>query len=207
MVTTGEYWICDGQAIYADGDFGDINHEGLVIQHVFSELVDELENDDLFSPLAASWRRLSEDEGVDTIAAVEELNNFADSLLKENKICQDDLDDIEEFIRQKIEWTDEKMRVALGRTEDARVYGIENLGWIRVLNNNIQLADLTKKSLDILADGLYDCFGELWEKSEYFIEEHKRLNSVSNDIRLYRNVPGSVIASGDLGYLRTYADF
>ena len=29
----GEYWIIDGSATFADGDVGDMNHEGYAIDH------------------------------------------------------------------------------------------------------------------------------------------------------------------------------
>ena len=33
---SGEYWLIDGQATFADGTIGDLNHSGIVIEHIFS---------------------------------------------------------------------------------------------------------------------------------------------------------------------------
>jgi hypothetical protein len=32
-IVSGEYWIIEGSAIFADGDVGDMNHEAHVISH------------------------------------------------------------------------------------------------------------------------------------------------------------------------------
>lgn len=37
----GEWWIIDGQSLFADGDSSDMNHEGYVIQSIQSKYVDD----------------------------------------------------------------------------------------------------------------------------------------------------------------------
>ena len=39
---TGEWWIIDGQAVFADGDIVDYNHSGVALEHIISNLLDEL---------------------------------------------------------------------------------------------------------------------------------------------------------------------
>lgn len=40
----GEYWITDGYVDFADGDVGDMNHEGKAIQYVASKHVEDVVN-------------------------------------------------------------------------------------------------------------------------------------------------------------------
>jgi hypothetical protein len=49
----GEYWIINGQAIYADGDIGDMNHEGYVIQYAQNLISQEVNYD--FDTEFSSW--------------------------------------------------------------------------------------------------------------------------------------------------------
>ncbi len=48
---TGEYWIIDGEPTFADGDVGDINHEGYALDVLRREVLEALEmepDDDLY---------------------------------------------------------------------------------------------------------------------------------------------------------------
>lgn len=194
---TGEFWIIDGQSIYADGDIGDINHEGIVIQHMFSRLVDDLSGSERFSELADIWSPMNECDGVDICMAREAMNNMVDEWLAEGIITEEESDDIEEAIRLEIEWEQEALDVALGNVNDARDYGILGLGWIRVLGHNVQMREINKNTLSELADGLYDCYQEDWDTVNYFLED-------STNQVCYSDVPASVIDSGNMLALRQY---
>lgn len=189
----GEFWIIDGQAVDADGDVGDVNHEMVVVQHVFSEFIEALQGT-RFDELVHGLAYFDESDGVDTVAARAYVLDSADDLVMAGVINHAEAEDIESVIAAEIGWPEVKMRTALGRLDDARVYGYQYLGWIRVVNNNIQIYGLTKSKLNNMANGLYDCFGDDWIYATYYLEDMQTGKTYS--------VPGKVIDAQDLSYLR-----
>ncbi len=189
----GEFWIIDGEAIGADGDAGMANHEMVVIQHVFSELIDDLSHTRL-APIADTMNGLDDGDGVDTIAFRCLVNDAIDDWISMGVITPEEGDDIYETMRREIGWPLNKLRVAMGQADDARVYGYENLGWIRVVNNNIQIHGLNRSKLNDMANGLYDCFGDDWVHDTYYLEDMQTGKTYS--------VPGHVIETQDVSYIR-----
>lgn len=189
----GEFWIIDGQAVDADGDVGIANHEMVVVQHVFSELIDALQ-ETKFGNLAHGLAYFNDSDGIDTVAARGYILDATDDMVMSGIINHDEADDIETTIAAAIGWPEVKMKTALGHSDDARVYGYENLGWIRVVNNNIQIYGLTRSKLNNMANGLYDCFGDDWVYATYYLEDMQTGKTY--------NVPGKVIDAQDVSYLR-----
>lgn len=190
---TGEFWIIDGQAVSADGDVDMVNHEMVVVQHVFSELVDALQGT-RFNELVPGLAYFDDSEGVDTIAARTYILDSTDDLVMAGVINHDEADDIIITIASEIGWPEVKIRTALGRSDDARVYGYENLGWIRVVDNNIQIFGLNRPKLDSMANGLYDCYNDDWVHETYYLEDMQTGKTYS--------VPGHVIDAQDVSYIR-----
>jgi hypothetical protein len=82
---------------------------------------------------------------------------------------------------------------------DARDYGMEHLGWIRVADRYIQTQYLSKGILQRIADGLFNAYDREVYNSTYVI-------SCMSNGRNYSPVPFSVIESGSLTALRPYAE-
>jgi hypothetical protein len=179
----GEFWLIGGQAVFADGDVGDINHEGLVIQQMLGELVDEV-NSEIGSQIDAEIAEL---------ATVEhEIYKYLSQESEENV----DADQVEEFILETIGFDKDKFDVVLGKV-DARDYGLKNLGWVRVKQENVQTYTLTPEQMKDIARGLADAYNDEVDTHPFVIE-------VSSNGKYYTEVPYSVIESGNPGALREY---
>jgi hypothetical protein len=186
----GEWWIDDsGNAQFADGDVGDMNHEMVVIDGLTRTFLNALDidlNDEYFGTL----------------------DNYQDNIemvMKE----EGEEGDWEDFVREQTRHLFPKgvrgdrqhecaFATVLGRS-DARNYGLEFQGWIRVHGNNIQTYDMNKEVLGRIGDGISDADQELEPTEEFNIE-------VNKTGKFYRNVPLEVINAGDPGSLRLYEE-
>lgn len=183
MVMTGEWWITDsGQAIFADGDIGDCNHEGVVIDHIVPDI--------------AELAGLKVDDDVDLQAFVQDFNNLMD----ERAANKDggDIDIESEMIEMQLaelyknkEQAKDAWECVFNYSKDAREYACKWLGWIRVAGNTMQTQTLTRAQLKRIGDGLVD------------IHEEERLDGEEWDIhvmgnqKMYYDVPTHVILKGD----------
>jgi len=188
----GEYWFTEHNSIYADGDIGDKNHEAIVIEHVASEMIAELA-DTKFGALA------------DQLAYIEEMDGLCDSIMVREEIINwfdrnhPEVEDYSKELEKELDWATEKLNVALGSVEDARDYGVNVLGWIRVLGNNVQLYGLTKKKLRQISRG-FDDSGEEWLQENYHIEDRK-------NGKFYPNISGYDIADENIAVFSRRPDF
>lgn len=185
----GEFWLIGGQAVFADGDVGDMNHEGMVIQQMLGELVDEV-NSEIGSRISEDYPDLTEIE--------HEIEKYLDKDVDKDdtETPHPERDQIHEFILETIGFDKDKFDVVLGRV-DARDYGLKNLGWVRVKQENVQTYTLTPEQMKEIARGLYDAYNEEIEENTFNIE-------VSSNGKYYTEVPYSVIESGNPGALREY---
>ena len=183
----GEWWIdADGNAVFADGDIGDMNHEMLVIDHLTRELLEyfNVEPDEEYAGT---------------------LDNYEDAIAKE---MEWDGEDTKEMIISYLEKNarkdfdpkqlDEAIDIAYGQG-DARDYALEWWDWIRVAGNNIQTHRITSETFKRMSDGIMDANGnEEMEPGELFNIEVEKTGA------FYRDVPWEVIDAGDLGGLAIY---
>lgn len=183
----GEWWIDDsGTALYADGDVGDMGHEAYVIDLLTRRLLDAMDID-------------TDDEHVGNLSDKENRKQIQASMKEEGFDGT-----IEEFVEEaaKSIWKDPKQReaavdIADGRG-DARKYGMQYDGWIRVAGHGFECWELTSGVLKHMGDGIYDAGHEDVGDDEIFeIYVHKTQMH-------YTDVPWSVINGGDPGALRVY---
>ena len=186
----GEWWIDDsGHALYADGDVGDMGHEAYVIESLTRRLLDTMDiepwNDEYIGDLNDGHTRKA-------ILAKMKEDEFTGV--------------IEEFIEDaaKSIWKDQKQReaainIAKGRG-DARKYGMQYDGWIRVANHGLECWAMTAEILKHMGNGVYDALGDGDEIGDDEIFEIY----VHNTGMHYTDVPWSVINEGDPGKLRIY---
>ena len=140
----GEYWLDSGQSMFADGDIGDMNHEGYAIDNAQREILSAMDGDEF-----------SEGDGVDWdgfIAHLEEVHGDEDGYLAAMK---------------EAGISDELYQTALGMG-DVRQYAAEQWGWIRVHGNDVQMRDLSQ--LDDLASGLADAHQDDVDGQSFNIE-------------------------------------
>lgn len=182
----GEWWIDDsGTALYADQDVGDMGHEAYVIDSLTRRLLDAC--------------------GIDCNDEHCDFHSYEDNIkaiMKEEEF-EGDLDD---FIEQAAasKWKDPNQRkdvlaiVFDDSSGDARKYGMQYDGWIRVAGHGFECWELTPKVLKHMGDGVYDAGIEDIGDDEIFeIYVHKTGMH-------YTDVPWSVISEGDPGALRIY---
>jgi hypothetical protein len=185
----GEWWIDEyGQTMYADGDVGDRNHESYVIDYVIGKYIyDEFDHGD--------WKDW---EGFKKELAKEELEEqFGEEIASKLLL---DSEQVETAYLKKLKemgMSNEEYMIA-EQMGDARKYGMEQLGWIRVAGNNIQTFNLTHDDLKRIADGLYDANDNIEAEDPQFNIEVMSTNAY------YTEIPFSVINEGNPSSLRIY---
>lgn len=183
----GEWWLIDGQAIYADGDTGEYNHAGIVLDHLWSEISEAIKYDSIFS-------RLSIDDIGDTCMSREIINNFADELNKNGTITDEQSYDIYKFMSEKCDIDIEIINTYFnGDNSDMLDWGFSN-GWVRVAGVNIECKYIDKSVLTMIASGLYDAY-------EY---ADKMIFNLECNGKWYQNIPFSVFEDGDTKALLEY---
>jgi hypothetical protein len=206
-VVSGEYWIIDGSAVYADGDIGDMNHEAYVIDHlnrIFLDIFDINKDEPL--PLSEYENQIGQwfmENGIiqPGTESEESYNNDPANFML-NYLLANHLD---KFNNDKQQLTD-AFFLAYGSSgrQDARDYGMRHLGWIRVAGNNIQTWTLTSKDMDNISRGINDVLSQENNEDESEINEMTfNVESMSNR-KFYVDVPFEVIDSGDVTRLLQY---
>lgn len=182
---SGEYWLDNGDAAYAENDY---DHTMLVMAAARAHIDDELELgldddeiidwDELRTALCESQPEL----------AAEIMTNWADSRPK-----------LEAFLAQygiSMELWD--IAGWVGETEP-RIYAAKEWGWVRNEGNTLETFSLSRSKLKEIARGLDNAYGEM-----------HRLEKESFDIyvygtkRFYEGVPFDIIEAGDMADLRDY---
>jgi hypothetical protein len=160
MGLTGEWWISDGSATYADGDVGDMNHEAHVIEHVRHTVCDKMgyHHYDGDSPWEDVLRLLAE--------AIYSDNS---ELYEEAWLDKDWLGVIEDAWRDKGVTQDEWSIANDFNSADARQYASETLGWKRVDDNRVETWTLTEDDINSILDGLWEIDPELTDDTDVFI--------------------------------------
>ena len=199
-MTRGEWWIDDsGHATHAD--VGDMNHEGVVLEALLTELVEAVSLLDApWSDLADLFGQHSHDDGVDCTALRTELLDWSDQAQKDGRITAEQSDDVYGFLESLIEWDHEKFATALDTESntEARLWAAKNWGWMAVRGTDCELWGISKAKLKALADGLYDAYQDDALTAELTITD-RETNKVWTD------VPFSIIESGSLLKMRQYA--
>jgi len=192
----GEWWFDDGQAIFADGDVGDVNHEGYVIDILKRQIIDALGGD------------------ASDLEHVEDFDDCKDEIFQEigNDLDRKEREDWEEgqwfsaimsYVKRKGSTElKEKLAYAFGN-KDAREYALIHWGWQRVKGNVIQTQTLTRKDLEHIVSGLWEAYGEELN-AEPGEEEHTFFIEVMSTRSLYENVPISVLEKKDPTALNQY---
>jgi hypothetical protein len=210
-IVSGEYWIIEGSAIFADGDVGDMNHEAHVISHLSETFLNILGiYEDSPSPL-----KYKEDEIKDSLIIKKIIIKGDES---EELFDRDPADFILNYLLKtslkKFNNDPKQLTTAFflaygsSTQTDARDYGMKYLGWIRVAGNNIQTWTLTQQDMDNISRGINSIIDEQF--SDQFDDENSVLSELTFNIesmrnkKFYQDVPLSIIDNADLSGLLAY---
>ena len=195
----GEWFLVEGQAQFADGDVGDVNHDMIVREHVVRKLVDVIDAN--FDVDWEYWADKAEsigggDDMTESPEGREILTRNVHKFL-ENKIK--DASEGKDALLDKLGINEEELLIASGDPRSyPREYGIKHLGYVRVAGNNVEAYDITSKKLREIANGLWDAAGDESVERMTFDVEDAKTNT------LYSDVPFSVLDSGNMRALREF---
>lgn len=148
----GEYWFDEyGDIMYADGDYGDMNHEAYVMDRCAGEILNEFGLHEWESPVNL-------DEYIDEIIEII-INQLEidDDDAKKEEIRDDPYDAIINYLKNHTTMKgpiEEIVYLAGGRGGDGREFAIKEWRWSRVHQNHIEVKELTPKQLKIVARGI-----------------------------------------------------
>ena len=190
--TANEWWLKDGEAVYADGDVGDINHEMLAEEEMLNRLGFDIENH-------SEWpitREHAYDIFRNNIRDLDDYNQHLTSIHNGNgdaiENAHEDADLYEYLLWKKLKQNPkldpkearEQMDKDWDGFRDPRTYALKNFGWHRVQGKHVETYNLNKASLQEIARGLYDAYGDDAERMQFYIESHnprKYIGPVSID--------------------------
>lgn len=187
----GEWWIIDGEAIFADSDTGDIGHEAYVIDNLRREIAETIgrwEIDEYYE-----WEEVKQQLVKNHF---EKLDDKQKKRMLKDWLVTDEQEligkvpyetDIFDNLAKGNGITELQLNVAENRV-DARDYGMKELGWQRVAGNSIQTWTLTTDDLHHISNGIDDILGD-WEDNS----DPKFTIEVGSTQKLYFDVPSSVI--------------
>lgn len=195
----GEWWITEsGQAVYADGDVGDMNHEGYVINSIQSQYADdEFNNGD-----HVDWDRFINSlihEKIQQAYANPAIMQEVLRIMGISSIDQMSTMDTQELgyaLLKERGISEEEINIANGQG-DARLFAMKNWGWKRVQKNNVETYNLTSQDLINIVHGLYDAYQEEAETALFNIW-------VVSNKKWYQNIPLAEMESGNLMNLRQF---
>jgi hypothetical protein len=149
----GEYWFDEtGEPMYADGDYGDMNHEMYVMDRCAGEVLGWFDIERYGDEMP-----LNIDNHIDQIIKyIIQLLNITDDEQKE-EIENDPYDAIVNYLKTHTTMEgpiEEIVYLAGGRGGDGREFAIREWGWSRVHQNHIEVKELTSQQLKIVAHGI-----------------------------------------------------
>jgi hypothetical protein len=141
----GEYWIQDGHVEFADGDVGDLNHEGIATNSVFSHYESEIIS------LAKDYKiKVDQSYGEyhpeDLTGAIDEI----EEILRSKKMSQQQA---HVRIVKELGCNNEAFEILCGGG-DARLYAMKFMNWIAIRGNNIELFGYDDTKRKHLASGI-----------------------------------------------------
>ena len=188
----GEWWIDNhGQAIFADGDVGDMNHEGYIIETLTMELLEHFDVyvGDINGNLSDYEEEIKHALKLDEAQSEEYDRDPADYIIK---ILEND------NTYPTPQQASDAVLTAWGASRDAREYGMRYWGYKRMKDENIQTHTLTTDDLKIISRGIDSAYSDDLYGHDGESEEPTFNIEVNTTRKYYRDIPLSVIDEGDL---------
>jgi len=185
---SGEWWIIDGSAHFADGDIGEFNHEAYAIRYAQDMLMDGQED----------WESWKPSKALDLFSEIK--SNYDED--SHYEMLSEAESDPEGFIMKHLdesEIDDDTFFVANGNSQDPRKWSMKTLGWKRLAGNSITTWTLSSSDLESIKSGIWDAFSD----SESLDGEKFDIEVASNN-KMFWGVPMGVIESVDLSQLNYY---
>lgn len=182
----GEWWIIDGNAIFADNNIGEMGHEAYVLETVRKEIVNAM---NYYAEEIYDWN-ITKQEIIQNLVQ----SGKIDPKLLIKKYGEDYIEkipyntDIFDVIAKKFNIPQEQLDIA-DESGDIREYGMKNLGWKRMAGNNIETQTLTSADLKNIMDGIYDAYSEESENSKFNIE-------IRGNGKVFWDIPWQVMENG-----------
>lgn len=175
----GEWWITPWGVKFADGDLGEMNHEGHVLEALHRELLADMgidcddEHCSMLNYVDAIYDEIHED-----------MNGFEKVMWKDKQY----LEAIESYLTRTITndpLLKEKFKCIFGWM-DARAYGMKYLKWKRVKGNIIQTETLTSDDIKVIVNGINEMSDSDEDDDKYNIE-------VNATRSYYQDIPYAVL--------------
>ena len=202
----GEWWIYPGgDAEFADGDVGDSNHEGYVIEHVARDIYEHFLGDppEEMGYLSEYEEELKQalinDERFDEKDAAEwDSRGPTEVIIR--KLMEDEAFKDQEQVKEAV-------YIAWGSSSrDSRDYAMKYLGWKRMTTSgygtDIQTWTLTQNDFDTIRRGISNAWGD--QEEEEGDAEHEVTIEVRANNKVFSGIPLSVIDAGQLSGIVTY---
>lgn len=190
----GEYFIIDGFSEYADGDVGDVNHDGIVLSHLYG-IISDVEVDDETQALIDSGQ-LTEEQQENIDESYPGLfyqyggnyEVYDGEAAKMERAFDGNLNVLEE---REVEST---WPGYLSYQHMPKDYAVEHLGWIRCLGNNFEAQVVTE---EVLSQIVGHCHEVSYDEAdeELCINEHSTgaylcfmLSELSDAVQLGRGL-------------------
>lgn len=159
-----EYWSQGRDLVFCDGD-SDVftpNHEAVVVAFYGNALKDELQASSHEGCNAlgriieySMQNELLEDDIIDTVAMRCSINDSLDALHAEGLLTDDEVFDPYGMMRTHTNLTDTEISIAVGQADvDVVLYAQQALGWVRIVNYEIDLWQITPRKLKDLGMAL-----------------------------------------------------
>ena len=197
---SGEWWLIDGAAIFADSDIGDMGHEAYVIEGAKSEILEAFGfwNDEEMR--YSDWDEAKQQMVQSAVSSGDQDENELITLYGDEYLEQVPYNSqIFDTIALSKGLNQEMLDLADGSL-DARDYGMRVSGWQRVESHHVETQFLRSSDMKNMANGLYDAYGDDALDQNFNIE-------VRSSSKYYSDIPFEVIESGDPGRVARYKHF
>ena len=197
----GEWWFIDGQAVLADSNTGDMGHEAYVLENVRHDIAEEMyynhydfEMNDWDETKKEIIRNLVK---TDVIPEKPLIKKYGEDYLEKIPYNADIFDEIATGMgvdKLKLDVAD--------NTVDPRDYGMQVLGWKRVVGNHVQTQTLSPDDLKNIDNGLYDAYGNQGDGDD--MNKYKYTIEVMATRKLYSDIPYEVIGEHNPSKIANY---
>lgn len=210
----GEWWIYPGgDAQFADGNVGDSNHEGYVIDYVTREIYEHFVGSSIDDQMGflESWE-----------------DDLFRSLMSDNRLSEEEINEwktgygpapilVTKLLEDKVYKDPEQANFAVfgaygSQSKDMRDYAMKYLGWKRMTTHAgstyLQTWFLTDSDLDTMKRGVGSAWGDLWDDSDEdeSAAEHDIYIEIMSNGKEFNDIPLKVFENASvkdiIGYKR-----
>jgi hypothetical protein len=175
----GEFWIQGGQAMGADGEINDYNHEGMAIETAQQMIMDN----------EGDWEEWKQNAAKEKYQ--EALQQATTPQLQQQVQMKWNDDGGEEFLMEALreQGVENATYMVAEGMGDVRKWAMEHLGWKRLQGVNVETWNILPADLRDIADGVWDAYQDPAETGNFNIY-------VGSQDKWFYEVPFADIATG-----------